>query len=529
MIINFDNIGGGGGGGQYVLPVATANRLGGIKVGSGLTIDNSGVLSTSGGTAPSGDNIKVYIYDELYSGNTYDHSDLTILEEMRGLSMSGTPVYVLYRNEHKTVYMELNTIVSNAQMVFYGFDGTNVYYCMISIEGDYWIMSNVSQKGVGDYMVVDALSAITDPTEGMIATERIGYGEKHFTRLYILDPNNYEQEGYWGIVKDSEGNDRDDIYFNSNWFLWAWETGNNNPNEWVNDNERGYIYRCNFDTLDMSKTTFDIIFLHEGDYVELKGGGQVYIGISAATEAYEIPEQPQIYQHNKWTPLYPVFEFNGFKTTAQTAEFMTLVRDMVSLGRYPSIFYKTYDRNVVLNYEGDDEVWITFAGEKEWDRSFRIYFSPSSAGDNGFDEAGVRVDENLLSIDIPSTFIVFGVADDGTIGGDVNYIKEESTYFKIWFVRNYDQSCQEECERSGWGQLKWVNRYKTLVYNEDSQENEEKWYWIFSSDIPVETTIYTGVWGFLDAEEPTIETLSWTSGATYESQNYPIYTGSTGE
>lgn len=55
MIINFDNIGNtGGGGGGYVLPVATANRLGGIKVGSGLTIDAAGVLSTSGGTAPAG-------------------------------------------------------------------------------------------------------------------------------------------------------------------------------------------------------------------------------------------------------------------------------------------------------------------------------------------------------------------------------------------------------------------------------------------------------------------------------------------
>ena len=55
MIINFDNIGNtGGGGGGYVLPVATANRLGGIKVGSGLTITNDGVLSTSGGTAPAG-------------------------------------------------------------------------------------------------------------------------------------------------------------------------------------------------------------------------------------------------------------------------------------------------------------------------------------------------------------------------------------------------------------------------------------------------------------------------------------------
>lgn len=41
--------GGGGGGGSYTLPVASANTLGGVKVGSGLSIDNNGVLSASGG------------------------------------------------------------------------------------------------------------------------------------------------------------------------------------------------------------------------------------------------------------------------------------------------------------------------------------------------------------------------------------------------------------------------------------------------------------------------------------------------
>ncbi len=54
MIINIDG-GNGGGGGGYVLPVASASVLGGVKVGSGLTIDNAGMLSTSGGSAGGGD------------------------------------------------------------------------------------------------------------------------------------------------------------------------------------------------------------------------------------------------------------------------------------------------------------------------------------------------------------------------------------------------------------------------------------------------------------------------------------------
>ena len=40
---------GGGGGGGYVLPIASADELGGVKVGSNLSIDESGVLSAEGG------------------------------------------------------------------------------------------------------------------------------------------------------------------------------------------------------------------------------------------------------------------------------------------------------------------------------------------------------------------------------------------------------------------------------------------------------------------------------------------------
>ena len=46
-----DNGGGGGGGGgsSYVLPVATENKLGGIKVGNNLNIEPDGTLNANGG------------------------------------------------------------------------------------------------------------------------------------------------------------------------------------------------------------------------------------------------------------------------------------------------------------------------------------------------------------------------------------------------------------------------------------------------------------------------------------------------
>ena len=73
---------------EYTLPAASANTLGGIKVGSGLTIDANGVLSVSGGTS-GGDEFQYtdtdeyntwsqavreawydHVLQEYYSGNT---------------------------------------------------------------------------------------------------------------------------------------------------------------------------------------------------------------------------------------------------------------------------------------------------------------------------------------------------------------------------------------------------------------------------------------------------------------------------
>lgn len=46
-VVNFKKAAGGGG--SYVLPVASASTLGGVKVGSNLSIDANGVLSATGG------------------------------------------------------------------------------------------------------------------------------------------------------------------------------------------------------------------------------------------------------------------------------------------------------------------------------------------------------------------------------------------------------------------------------------------------------------------------------------------------
>ena len=63
----------------YVLPIASANALGGVKIGSGVNIDGNGVISVSGG---SGDNMGVYgslsVYRPVFKTSDADNTKYVI-------------------------------------------------------------------------------------------------------------------------------------------------------------------------------------------------------------------------------------------------------------------------------------------------------------------------------------------------------------------------------------------------------------------------------------------------------------------
>lgn len=77
MIVN--KYKGNGGGGGYTLPVATATRLGGVKIGDGLSIDSAGILSVSGGTA--GDS-RVLKFSQTFPANP-DKGDVVAKRSIR--------------------------------------------------------------------------------------------------------------------------------------------------------------------------------------------------------------------------------------------------------------------------------------------------------------------------------------------------------------------------------------------------------------------------------------------------------------
>ena len=103
--------GSGGGGSSYVLPAATSTTLGGIKVGSGLSVTSDGTLSASGGSGTGDSNWwtvtdDYYTPDQLstglsngksgsYSLGAYASKEITRIEAWAGNGTEGNPYFRL--------------------------------------------------------------------------------------------------------------------------------------------------------------------------------------------------------------------------------------------------------------------------------------------------------------------------------------------------------------------------------------------------------------------------------------------------
>lgn len=422
MIINFSNIGSGsGGGGSYTLPVASQNTLGGVKIGSGLTIDSGGTLSVSGGTG-----------------------------------------------------------------------------------------------GNENYVIVDALSAITNPTEGMIAYVRSSSAGTEVQYFYFPDPNDYPTEGYVGSIKMPEYENTKPVYVSSNQFYWDWS----NDGNWHTGDFEGnpFEYKCAVDSNDASNSRFYVRF-PAGSNLYIEEDGENNVATGTETETVWKYSQPVVYQNGVWREV-SIPQFNvqegGFTTSAETAAFKAEVEAYVARGIYPQVFYQGH----VYNYKtGNSAEWIQFEGVFGYNSDWTLYFSDQVFDNDGFNSAGFRVDQNDM-VSSPDLSAKLGaVSSAGTADGTnfTDYLGDsinDNVYRYGFRFPNPDNPD----EVLSIGLINYWYRYKV-----ECQDCEEgwRWYYVVGADVPIETTIYHGVWGYIDNEH--IETLEWTSGSTYESQTYTKY------
>ena len=117
----------GGGGSQYVLPAATADTLGGIKVGSGLAVTEEGVLSATGGGGGSFDG--VYVIEDAVFTTFMGNLEANIEGIYLDLVNSPRPVVLVDTNPDSSspykcgrIYeIQYNTSVSGGNLTGYGF------------------------------------------------------------------------------------------------------------------------------------------------------------------------------------------------------------------------------------------------------------------------------------------------------------------------------------------------------------------------------------------------------------------------
>lgn len=386
----------------------------------------------------------------------------------------------------------------------------------LGFSGDTLVVSGISGGG-SDYVIVDDLEDIEEPYEGLIAYVRSTSSLTEYSYFYFPNPNDYPTEGYVGYIKRNEGEDMA-VYVSENYFYWDWE----NDGDWHTRDFYGtkIKYRCVRDENDASNSQFWVIFPEgSGLYLE-PSQAEVATGTSGITVWNY--SQPVVYNNGVWVPVGgKVYNFGNiepeyiFATSAETIAFMDEVMSSAERDVFPQIYLKGH----MFTYSKDNSPWVNFKSMFDYNQSWNIYFSDTVFDDNGFNSAGIRVDRNNIVND-PDLSMAFGGVDSGGTNssnlqdylGD-DYQREHYLYryaLRTWNPENPD-------EIWGLGLVKWWYRYKVEWDNDEGW----RWYYVIAADVPVETTIYSGVWGWIDNEH--IETLEWTSGATYESQTYTKY------
>ena len=129
-VVNFKRAAGGGG---YVLPVASASTLGGVKVGNNLSINASGVLSATGGGGAA------YSTTEQLIGTWTDGKPLyqiTVSETLPSTEDADVVVYTMESN-CKVVNFDAIIYKNNGVIVVPYFYDSSYYYINM------WFFNNV--------------------------------------------------------------------------------------------------------------------------------------------------------------------------------------------------------------------------------------------------------------------------------------------------------------------------------------------------------------------------------------------------
>ena len=344
-------VSGGGGGGSYVLPVASSDTLGGIKVGSGLTIDSGGTLSTSGGSEAFS-----VIISALAEGDL-TRDDYAALQDMADYLSGRTDMPIAYikvqmegdepdtMSEGEIFYLTYLCPTEGAE--FHYFEGNYNYVLWLPFEDveETTITTEGGGSGESNYVIVSNLEDIEDPYEGLEAYVEAHTVSHEYTGLTLTTT---ETEDYVGFLYDGNGDQKAQVYISGSDFYWNWE----------ND---GYVHPMGEFFYKTKNEVGTFIFYVPSDdwYVEAHTENTV----TGTTENYEFEEdiQGQEYRYNgeDWELMNNIRVFYLDNMSQEEladlyAEIFSYTENTFPAGRYH--FYAFSDNND--EYRGWFEVYV---------------------------------------------------------------------------------------------------------------------------------------------------------------------------
>lgn len=254
-----------------------------------------------------------------------------------------------------------------------------------------------------NYRIVDALSAITNPTEGLMAFVKAKTKSTDGVRIEISDWDAFPKEadgranGYLAIIQD-ENWDESTQAPNSNSitdFILIGNQFNLRENDGkfhsTSTSHNGYNYTFVYKTYNGEESGY-------GSYIDLymidNKPCKLWLNNGCSTAVTTTPYveitagQTYLYSAGQWVEIVSTtFPLIMPTTSAETAEFVAKIRASVARGIYPSILVG----NDILTYNGDSGDFVKFAGYLGNERPI-LYFSDEIYNSDGFDDRGFKVD-----------------------------------------------------------------------------------------------------------------------------------------
>lgn len=532
-----------GGGGGYVLPVASQSTLGGVKIGSGITIDSGGTISAQGGGAE----VKTIVLSTMDPAD-FTQEDISAMTEMveylADFPVSGLPMARIFcsSNYYTLDFADYEVVKDQEQRNAYYFTNTEAYgeegeegeftaftfkLDVENVEDSYGHFWDSSESVPNKLAAVENLDEeVNDPQVGDVAAKKnvtytsieIDWNNIPFEDMEVLKVGNLEV---------------------GNMTLYAW---NNEGTDTLSVGNGGDLYNITQDGDEVSLPYGNLFWKVSRD------GSDVSITLTDGTFA-NVPFEESLITQNDCNAQYDVYivsdglyQYNGDEweklgprvillNNLSQQELVDLYDEITAMYDYRNMAFTTaftasdYEFYIDLtdsskqaaigvsdrNYEGWFPMQLNYVNPNDYDGG-AIYFTGVEGRQDGngylFNIRYVvtnqgDTDPGCWSVEPPQPDYQHNIliTSGGTIENPdgLNIFASENFNHKVMFVWH------EGNDQPGWGQapLKYV-------WRKLDQDNHLIYHFAVDN-VPIDGVLYKGTWHVTENDWGNYTTDNWTT------------------